>query len=359
VKQTKKDDITTPALLIDLDKMEYNINRMADFFKDKAANLRPMFKTPKLVPIALRQLEAGAEGITCAKLSEAEVLVEGGVKDILIANQVIGPDKIARLMALIKEADVKVAVDDEIHIDALSTACQKAGLNLGVLIEINVGLPRCGVKPEIALRFARLINETQGLTLRGVMGYEGHVVLNKDEEVRVREAEKSMRLLVQAAESIRADGIRCEIVSGGGTGTYNITGAFPGITEVQAGSYVMMDTRYDKLNLGFKKAVTILATVQSRALEGWAIIDAGVKTMSNDFGLPELIGVPHTRLAMLSEEHGHLFADGGDPGLQIGDKVELYPSHICTTINLHDRVYAVRGELVDDVWPIKARGCSQ
>jgi D-serine deaminase-like pyridoxal phosphate-dependent protein len=121
----------------------------------------------------------------------------------------------------------------------------------------------------------------------------------------------------------------------------------------------MMDNTYDKLKLGFKKAVTVLSTCQSRALDGWAIIDAGVKVMSNDFGLPELIGVPDTRLSMLSEEHGHLFADGKDPGLNIGEKVELYPSHICTTINLHDRIYAVRGDRVEYVWPIKARGCSQ
>ena len=355
----KKEEITTPALLLDLSKMEYNINKMADFFKDREANVRPMFKTPKLVPIALRQLEAGACGITCAKLSEAEVLVEGGVNDILIANQVIGEDKIARLIALSETADVKVAVDDEVHIDTLSEASQKAGIEQGVLIEVNVGLQRCGVKPEKAVEIARLVNKTPGLILRGVMGYEGHVVLNKDEEVRKTEAEKSMEMLVRAAKSLRQEGMACDIVSGGGTGTYNITGGFPGITEVQAGSYVMMDTTYDKLSLGFKKAVTILSTVQSRALEGRAVIDAGVKVMSKDFGLPELIGNPDTRLVGLSEEHGHLSAEGKDPGLVIGEKVELYPSHICTTINQHDRIYAMRDDRVEEVWPIGARGCSQ
>lgn len=354
-----KNEIPTPALLLDLPTMEYNIKKMADFFKDKEASIRPMFKTPKLVPIALRQLEAGADGITCAKLSEAEVLVKGGIKDILIANQVIGKDKISRLMLLLKTADVKVAVDDEIHVQSLSEAAQAAGLELGILIEVNVGLPRCGVKPEEAVEIARLVDKAPGLSLRGIMGYEGHLVLNEDEKIRIDETKKSMGELVQAAESIRKDGMECKIVSGGGTGTYNITGEFPGITEVQAGSYVMMDTRYDKLDLGFKKAVTILSTVQSRALEGWAIVDAGVKAVSNDFGMPDLIGVPDTRLVLLSEEHGHLYADGKDPGLSIGDKIELYPSHICTTINLHDRIYAVRGEVVEEIWPIEARGCSQ
>jgi len=359
VEPKTKNEIPTPALILDLPKMEYNISKMADFFKDRQANVRPMFKTPKLVPVALRQLEAGADGITCAKLSEAEVLVKGGIKDILIANQVIGKNKIFRLMALLKKADVKVAVDDKIHIQSLSEAAQTAGLELGILIEVNVGLPRCGVKPEEAVGIARLVDEAPGLSLRGIMGYEGHLVLKVDEEIRIDETKKSMGELVQAAESIRKDGMECGIVSGGGTGTYNITGEFPGITEVQAGSYVMMDTRYDKLNLGFEKAVTILSTVQSRALEGWAIVDAGIKAVSSDFGLPDLIGVPDTRLVLLSEEHGHLYADGKDPGLSIGDKIEFYPSHVCTTINLHDLIYAVRGEAVEEIWSIEARGCSQ
>ena len=151
----------------------------------------------------------------------------------------------------------------------------------------------------------------------------------------------------------------CEIVSGGGTGTYDITGSFPGITEVQAGSYAMMDIRYDKLDLGFEKAVTILASVQSRALPGWAIIDAGVKVMSTDFGLPEPIGLPGVKLAFLSEEHGSLKVEDIGMDLTIGDKIEFFPSHVCTTVNLHDRLYALRGDVVEVVWPISGRGCSQ
>ncbi len=356
--KTKK-NITTPALLLDLDKLEYNIGKMADFFSQTSANVRPMFKTHKLVPIALRQLEAGARGITCAKLSEAEVLVDSGIQDILIANQVVGEDKLTRLMALQKKADVKVAVDDPVHISALSTAAKAAGVTQGVLIEVNVGLPRCGVAPEKASELARLVDKSPGLVLRGVMGYEGHLVLLDDQNRRVPETQKSMELLVTAAESIRKCGLACDMVSAGGTGTYNITGVFPGITEVQAGSYVMMDTSYDKLGLGFEKAVTILSTVQSTALDGWAIIDSGVKAMTNDFGLPELIGVPDTRLVLLSEEHGHLYADGKKPNLAVGDKVELYPSHICTTVNLYDRIHVLRKNRVEDIWPIKGRGCSQ
>lgn len=359
MKPRTKSDITTPALLIDLDKLEFNISKMADFFSDKSANVRPMFKTHKLVPVALRQLEAGADGITCATVSEAEILVDGGVKDILIANQVVGADKIARLAALQKSADVKVAVDDRVHVEALSDAAEASGNTIGVLVEVNVGMPRCGVSPENALALARMVDRAPGLFLRGAMGYEGHLVLVEDETRRVPETRKSMEGLVYAADTIRKDGLNCDIVSGGGTGTYNITGVFPGLTEVQAGSYVMMDNSYEKLGLGFKKAVTILSTVQSTAMDGWAIIDAGMKVSSNDFGLPELVNVPDTSLILLSEEYGHLYAEGKNPDLEIGDKVELYPGHICTTVNLHDRIYALRGDHVEDVWTIQGRGCSQ
>ena len=356
---TRKMEITTPALLIDLDKLEANIGKMADFFRDKAANVRPMFKTPKCVPIAQMQIKAGAQGITCAKVSEAEVLVKGGIRDILIANQVVGPDKIARLMDLVKLSDVKCAVDDPLHVTALSEAASAAGVEAGVLIEINVGLPRCGVRPGSAVDLAKQIMAAPGLELRGIMGYEGHLVFNEDREVRKTETEKAMADLVSTADAIREAGMPCEIVSGGGTGTYDITGSFPGITEVQAGSYVMMDIRYDKLDLGFEKAVTILASVQSRALPGWAIIDAGIKVMSTDFGLPEPIGLPGVKLAFLSEEHGSLKVQDTGMDLTIGDKIEFYPSHVCTTVNLHDRLYALRGDVVEAVWPISGRGCSQ
>jgi D-serine deaminase-like pyridoxal phosphate-dependent protein len=355
----RKKEITTPALLVDLDKLEANINKMADFFQDKTANLRPMFKTPKCVPIAKMQIEVGAYGITCAKLSEAEVLVKGGIQDILIANQVVGPEKITRLVDIVKQSDVKCAVDDILQITALSEAASAAGIEIGVLIEINVGLPRCGVKPGNAVDLAKQIVAVPGLKLRGVMGYEGHLVFNEDREVRKIETEKAMTGLVKAAEAIREAGMPCEIVSGGGTGTYDITGVFPGITEVQAGSYVMMDIRYDKLDLGFEKAVTILSSVQSRALPGWAIIDAGIKVMSTDFGLPEPINLPGVKLAFLSEEHGSLNMEDTEVNLTIGDKIEFFPSHICTTINLHDHLYAFRKDVVEAVWPISGRGCSQ
>lgn len=354
-------DILTPALLVDLDKLDHNIKKMADFFRDKSANVRPMWKTPKTVEIAIKQVVAGAVGITCAKVSEAEILAGAGIEDILIANQVIGKVKIEKLMELNKRADVKVAVDDVAQVRSLSEAAQSTGVEVGVVLEVFVGMPRCGIAPEDALALAKEVDNAPGLKFRGVMGYEGHVVNMEDHEKRKEECERSMGMLVSAADSIKGAGLPCEIVSGGGTGTYNIAGTFPGVTEVQAGSYCLMDVKYAKLDLGFEKAATILATVQSKApaLPGWTIIDSGMKTITYEFGLPELIAVPNTRLAMLSEEHGHLLTEGDDPGLNIGDKVEMYPSHICTTVNLHDKMYVIKSGRVYDVWKIAARGKSQ
>jgi len=356
-----KYETETPALLVDLDKLEKNVKKMADFFADKPCALRPHWKTPKTVEIAKMQLAAGAGGITCAKVSEAEVLVDAGIYDVLIANEVVGADKVLRLVDLNRIGDVKAAVDDPDQVKMISEAAAAAGVRVGLLVDVFVGLPRCGVKPEDAAELAKTVDASPGVELRGVMGYEGHVVNMEDEDRRRAEAEKSMGMLTQAADSIRESGLPCEIVSGGGTGTYDISGVFPGVTEIQAGSYCLMDVKYGKLGLGFEKAATILSSVCSRApaLPGWTIIDAGMKVMTNEFGLPELIGVPGARLAMLSEEHGHLVAEGGEPDLKPGDKVELTPSHICTTVNLHELMYVVRGDEIAGVWEIKARGKSQ
>ena len=353
-------EIDTPALVVDLPGLKGNIQKMADFFKDKTAKVRPHFKTPKTVEIARMQLEAGARGITCAKVSEAEVLVEAGIKELLIANEVVGRQKIERLVRLLKKgAELKVAVDSAENIQELSALAARGKVKVGVLIDINVGLPRCGVSPEKAVELARLVKKSPGLELRGIMGYEGHIVLHEDAQFRESEAKKSMAKLLSAKELIEKEGMKVEIVSGGGTGTYNITGVYPGVTEVQAGSYALMDTRYDKLNLGFEKAVTALATVISRAFPGFIITDAGEKFMSIEFGMPQLIGVANARLAFLSEEHGHISYQGEPPQLKVGDKVEFYPSHICTTINLNDRLWVVEGDKVIDCWKIAARGKSQ
>jgi len=353
-------EIDTPALVVDIQKLQNNIRKMADFFKDKTANIRPHFKTPKTVAIAKMQLEAGAAGITCAKVSEAEVLAGAGIKDILIANEVVGKTKIKRLIKLIKKgAELKVAVDSAENIKELSMLAKSSKVEIGVLVDINVGLPRCGVAPEKAPELGKLIAQSKGLKLRGIMGYEGHIVLAEDANIREQECKKSMAKLVSAKDLMEKAGLKVEIVSGGGTGTYNITGVYPGVTEIQAGSYCLMDVRYDKLGLGFEKALTILTTVISKAFPPFIITDAGEKFMSIEFGMPELIGVPNAKLAFLSEEHGHIIAEANAPKFQIGQKLELFPSHVCTTINLNDWLWVADGEKVVDRWKIAARGCSQ
>lgn len=355
-----KSELDTPALIVDLGRLKRNIQKMSDFFKEKSAKLRPHFKTPKTIEIAKMQLETGAIGITCAKVSEAEVLVRAGIKDILIANEIVGETKIKRLIRLWKKgAEVKVAVDSEENVKQLSDLAQKAGIKIGVLVDINIGLPRCGVSPEKGVELARLVSQSPGLKLKGIMGYEGHIVLSEDKNFRENECKKALAKLIYAKELIEADGHELQIVSAGGTGTYYLTGTYPGITEVQAGSYCLMDTRYDKLGLGFEKALTVQATVISKAFPNFIITDAGEKTMSIEFGMPELIGYPGCRLVMLSEEHGHILVEGSPPELKVGDKVEFYPSHICTTVNLNNWLWVVDGEKVIDCWKVSARGLSQ
>jgi D-serine deaminase-like pyridoxal phosphate-dependent protein len=351
----RRADIDTPALLVDLDVMERNIATMSAFFAGRSTTLRPHFKSPKTPAIARRLLAAGAVGMTCAKVGEAEVLVEHGVRDILVANQVVGPHKIDRLVRLARRADLMVAVDDGANVAALAAAARAAGVTLRVLIEVDVGMHRCGVRtPAAALTLAAAVAQSPALRLAGVMGYEGHAVMVADRAQRAELAATAMTTLLAATEALRSAGHAVEIVSAGGTGTYDMTGALNGVTEIQAGSYVLMDTRYREVDVPFACALSLLTTVVSVPDPHTALIDAGMKAMTFEFGLPAVKDRPGTSLVYLSEEHGHLMVDG--PPLQPGDRLELTPSHSDTTINLHDRLYAMRGDHIEEVWTIEARG---
>ena len=353
-----RDAIDTPALLIDLDALERNISRMAAFFRTVSADLRPHSKTHKCPRIAQLQLDAGARGITCAKVGEAEALVAGGIQDILIANQVVGPRKIARLVNVAREAKLTVAVDDPANVAALGEAARSAGVSLGVLVEVNVGMDRCGVEPgEPALALSRVVRETAGLTYRGVMGYEGHTVMVADRQAREEVCQKAMKLLTDTRDFVVAAGVDVEVVSGGGTGTYDITGRLSAMTEIQAGSYATMDARYAQVGLDFEQALTVLATVISRPTENRAVLDCGLKCVTSEFGTPLLKQQPGATLSKLSEEHSSVVLDSGD--LRPEQRVEIVPSHGCTTINLHDQFYVLRDGVVVDVWEIAGRGRSQ
>jgi D-serine deaminase-like pyridoxal phosphate-dependent protein len=351
-----KSEIDTPALLIDLEAMDQNIGRMAEYFKNRSASLRPHAKTHKCPIIAHKQIAAGAKGITCAKLGEAEAMAQGGIGDILIANQIIGKEKIARLAALARHADMIVAVDEVSNLADLSEAAQAFGSTIGVVVDVDVGMGRCGVRnTQAALALARAAMKSKNIKFRGLMGYEGHCVFIQDRKERIEKCHLANAILVETAAAIRRDGIDVEIVSGGGTGTYDITGDYPGITEVEAGSYVFVDARYIGVLDSFKPALSVLATVISRPEKNLIITDAGHKSLTTEFGMPLIKGLHGAELFSLSEEHGKIRL-AGESDLKPGDKIEFIPSHGCTTINLHDQYYGVRGDRLETVWEIAARG---
>jgi len=354
----KVNEIPTPALIVDLRAMERNIERMAAYFAGRTCKLRPHFKAHKTPAIARRQLAAGScTGLTCATVGEAEVVARERLTDeILIANQVVGPGKAERVAKIAGQASVIVAVDSEYGLRDVALAARIAGTQVGVLVDVGVGLPRCGIAPgEPAVALAGLVEATEGVVLRGVMGYEGHVVGIEDRADREEKTQKAMERLLRTARMVREAGLRCDIVSGGGTGTYDITGAMEGITEIQAGSYVLMDTAYAKLDIPFEQAFSVLGTVLSRPRPEQCAADNGHKACSVDHGNPAVKGVPGASVLFLSDEHATIGLPA-DCVLGVGDRIELWPSHIDPTINLHDVMYAVDGDDVVEVWPIAARG---
>jgi D-serine deaminase-like pyridoxal phosphate-dependent protein len=339
--------------------MEANLERMADFFRHRQAKLRPHAKTHKSPLIARKQLDLGALGITCAKLGEAEVMAEAGIRDLLIANQIVGSAKISRLIELAEDAQVMVAADDPDNVRALSRAASAGGVKIRVLVEVDLGMGRCGVQPgQPALTLAQDIERCPGLTFAGLMGYEGHLVFLSSLQERTQRCQEAMGLLLETKELIERSGLPVENLSGGGTGTYAITGRIPGITEVQAGSYLFLDTKYRGIEGldDFYCALTVLTTVISHPEKGRVIVDAGRKAVSQDFGLPEVKDSPGAKLTSLAEEHGIIHLEEPNERIAVGDKIELIVSHCCTTINLHDRYFAMRNGCLEAVWPIAARG---
>lgn len=347
-------EIDTPALVVDLPAMDRNIARMAAFFKDLPAKARPHAKTHKTPQIALRQIAAGAIGITCAKLDEAEAMLLAGVPSVLIANQVVGPFKTARAARLSRLAELILSVDSEANARELDSAAAREGQPINAIIEVDVGMGRSGTRTQDeTLNLARLIRSLAHLRFRGLMGYEGHAVMIPERERRAEAARLANSKLVSHAEHLRANGVPVEIVSAGGTGTYDMAGTHPGITEVQMGSWVTMDANYKRLIPEFENALTVLCTVISRPTPDRAILDCGMKAITKDFALPVVKGGGAEAIS-LSEEHCTLKLAGLNPA--IGERVELIPSHGCTTFNLHNDLFVVNQGEVVDVWPVAARG---
>lgn len=355
------ENIDTPALLVDLDALEANIAFMADFFAGRPAALRPHVKTHKCPELARRQIATGAVGITAAKVSEAEVFAEAGIEDILIANQVTGEVKIQRLTDLAQTCDLMVAVDDPKNVERLERFCAEKEVQIRVLVEVDIGMKRCGVQPgEDTLRLAQLVDQKPHLQFRGLQAYEGHLVLVDDPEQREEQVKAAFLPLQETCELLRNQGLEPEIVSGGGTGTYDVSGTATPLNEIQVGSYVFMDATYHPIRPEFKQALTVLSTVLSRPVPERLVTDAGLKSMTSEFGWPHLLGSIAAKMEYLSEEHAVLTLESPqNVPLGGGDRVQFRPSHVCTTVNLHDQYYLHRGGILVDVWPIEARGCSQ
>ena len=362
-----KADIETPALLIDAERLQGNIERMAQAAQRMGVALRPHFKTHKTIEIARMQLEAGAVGITCAKSTEAQVLIEAGVGDLFIANEVVGPQKVARLLELSRRARLSVGLDDAAQALPLSEAFAREGRRLPALIEVDTGLHRCGLPPGgPVLALAREVAGMSGLALRGVFTHEGQVHAAGERAQLEEMALAAGRAMVETARRLRREGLPCEVVSVGTTPAALVTPTVAGVTEMRPGSYVF----YDRCHLRTRSAkeedlaLTVLATVVSRPAPDRVVIDAGTKVLSSDhvatrfdtFGLVR--GHPDWRFVRANEEHGVLEVPAG-AAVSIGERVEIFPNHNCPVMNLADEVYLVRGAEVVARWRVAARGCSR
>jgi D-serine deaminase-like pyridoxal phosphate-dependent protein len=349
------DELDTPSLLMDLDKVERNLATMAKLYAGSSVRLRPHAKTHKVPILALRQLALGAIGICCAKLGEAEVLAAGGVSELLITTEIVGATKIRRLIAVARQVNVTTVVDDIGASEQLSLAATEAGLRLRCLVDLNVGQNRCGVEPgEPALALAEKVARLPGLQLVGLQGYEGHLQHIVDVGERKVANGRAMQLLSDTADLLLSKGLPIEIVSTAGTGTGQFAAQWPRVTELQPGSYVVMDSDYGRVQgLPFENALTVLTSVVSKRTNE-AIVDAGIKSLSTDAGPAKPANLDATYVPQ-GDEHGKLTFANGNP-LSHGDKVELIPSHCDTTINLHDAYYVTRDKRVVGVWPIATRG---
>ena len=351
-------ELDTPALLVDLDALEHNARLMSRRCAEAGLDWRPHVKACKAPAMALRLLDAGAVGITCAKASEALAMANGGITDILIANEVVGAQKVARLVEVATLATLCVAVDDAANIREISAAADAAGVTIDLLVDIDVNLHRCGVTPGAAPALCALISDLPSVRLRGLMGYEGHVMGLPDDE-KERETAASASILSAASERCRADGHEIGVLSGGGSGNYRYVLDQGVLNELQAGGAALMDLTYELMGVGgHRRALSLICQVVSAAQPERAAGDAGWKSTGRHTGLPSVVKPDGWRCVGLSAEHTHLSRTGGQ-ALQIGDRVEMVPHYSDSTVLLHRTLYAHRGGLVEEAWQISGSGALQ
>ena len=359
--------LPTPALLLDLDAFERNVARMAEHCKVNGLGLRPHAKTHKSVTVAKAQIAAGALGICCAKLGEAEAMAAGGIESILITSPVVTPQGIGRLIALnAKLPDLMVVADNPVNVRALAAAAAEEKRVLKVLVDLDIGLHRTGIRPgEEATELAELLDAAEYLELAGLQAYGGHLMHIQDFAERREKSLAAMKVLGDQRDALRAAGLRCDIVTGGGTGTYNIDPEANVLTELQGGSYIFMDKQYHDVAMGdgasfpFETSLFVQMSVVSNNTRNLATTDAGFKSFSTDAEPPKLVsGAPEgvDYFFFGDEQGGILLPDGASLGL--GAALTAMTPHCDPTVNLYDAYHVVRGDVLVDIWPIEARGRS-
>jgi len=356
-------EVDTPALLLDLDAFERNLDRLDKSLAGLRIRVRPHAKSHKCAEIALRQMARGAIGVCCQKISEAEAMVEGGVMNVLVSNEVVGAPKLTRLAALARRARISVCVDNEQNVVDMDAAARAAGAKIDVLVEVNVGGNRCGVEPGPAcVDLAQRIAASRQLRFAGLHAYQGaaqHARTPAERKAAIAQAVQYVRITVEA---LQANGLKPEIITGAGTGTYLLEAASGVYNEIQPGSYIFMDADYNR-NLGedgkpthaFEQSLYVWATVMSHASPERAVVDAGLKALSVDSGMPLVADLPGVEFLKASDEHGVLKLAQGTH-VTVGDKLRLVPGHCDPTVNLYDWIVGLRADKVECVWPVTARG---
>jgi D-serine deaminase-like pyridoxal phosphate-dependent protein len=361
--------VDTPALLIDLDAFERNLQRMADFAAKAGVRLRAHAKTHKSPVIAAKQMALGAVGVCCQKVSEAEVMVEGGIGNVLVTNEVAGAAKLDRLSALARRATIGVCVDDPAGVAELEAAAARAGATLDVLVEIDVGARRCGASPGApAAAIAELISRSAHLRFAGLQAYHGAAQHVREAGERRSLIARAVELVQETRAALAAAGLDVRTITGAGTGTYENEAASGVYTELQCGSYIFMDADYGRNRRAdgsafgdYEHALFVYATVMSVPAPERTVVDAGLKALAMDSGMPVPWQLPGAVYQRPSDEHGVLDLTGATVRLGRGDKILLIPGHCDPTVNLHDWYVGVRGlgtdgARVESVWPVAARG---
>lgn len=349
--------LETPALCLDVLAYRRNVARMADYIiHQHGLAWRPHMKGQKAPELALEALAAGAVGVTCATVYEAEAMVEAGVTGVLVANQVVGERKLARLARLQRQTPVIAATDSLAHAEALDKAAAAEGVVVPVLVELDLGMSRCGIASgQPALELARTIQTMAGLRLAGLMGWEGHVLSYEDAEKRER-IDHSIQALVATAELCRTEGIPIGIVSASGSGTFRMSAPLRGLTEVQAGGGAFSDLNYQKWGLtDHEFALTVVTRVVSRPSPTRIVVDGGFKTMSVQHGSPRPLGLGAVKSLVLSAEHGNIELEQPDENHKVGDLVAFIPGYTDSTVCLHDEMCVLRDGVLEAVWRIPGR----